>query len=156
MGKIDIEVVENKILGFVQNDFPAKIAEINLEKKDDLLTTIPNTRYFPDFYQSELNFSKFIHYGIKNSEVEATSGDFGTTWTIFYHIILQDLNNLSTIRNQILRYTRALHEIIIDNSEKISRYATLPKISVLTPQNLVDITDTPYKRGGVNFEITIG
>ena len=157
MGKIDIERIEQEILTIVKANFAAKIAEINADKNDGLiLEDVDSANYFNDFYQAELTASLFIFYGIKEPVTQSPGGDSAETWTIFYNVFVQNENNLSVIRSQVLRYTRALKEIINENSNKISRFCTLPEISSLTPENVLDIVNnTPFKMGGIEFEITL-
>ncbi len=156
MGKIDLETVEEKILEIVQNNLPAKITEINTEKGDALLEQIPNKDYYSDFYQEELTASLFIHYGIAESQVQSVRGDFATTWNIFYNVLVEQQNDLSNIRKKILRYTRALQEVITDNADKISRYTTSPEILSIAPEDLTDITNqTPFKMGGIIIRIIV-
>ncbi len=156
MGKTDIEVVEQNILGIVQSNFAAKIAEINAEKGDDLLVDIPAFKYFSDFYDQTLNSEIFIWFGLDESDVIPVQGNHGTTWNIFYRVLTVDLNSNTKARSQIFRYTRALYEIIEDNVNNISRFCSSPKITRLTPKDMTDIIDaTPYKMGGINLEITV-
>jgi hypothetical protein len=154
--KIDIEVVEDKILEIIKAALPAKLIEINTEKGDTLLTNIAEKNYLPDFYQKELTPPLFIFYGITEPEVTSNGSDFATTWTVFYHILIEDINKLSLMRKKVLRYTRALYEVVCENSDKISRYGNIPEISSLTPQDVHDIVnETPYKMGGITLKITL-
>lgn len=163
MGKNDIEKVEKEILKIIQAKFPDKITEINTEKNKDLapedqlvLKNVSNDKYFSDFYQKELTPSLFIFFGIEQAEMQSIGSDSAETWSIFYHVFIEDENNLSKIRSQVLRYTRALKEIINENSDKISRFCSKGEISSLTPENVEDITnDTPFKMGGIEFKITL-
>jgi hypothetical protein len=154
--KIDIEVIEDKILEIVKAKLPAKLTEINTEKGDNLLLPIADKDYLVDFYQQELTPSRFIFYGITEPEVDSIRGDFATTWTIFYHVFVEDINRLPTIRKQILRYTRALNEVICENQSQISRYTTIPEITSLTPQDVQDIVNnTPFKMGGISIKVIL-
>lgn len=157
--KIDIEVIEDKILSIVQTNLPAKITEINTEKGDTALTSIDNSNYFTDFYQMELTPSRFIHYGLLDPAVESVRGDFATTWTVFYRVLVEDQNNLSDVRKTILRYTRALYEVLEESCDEISRYCTIPEISSLTPEDVGLLSGdnldemTPFKMGGVTIKV---
>lgn len=154
--KNDIEEIEQVILGIVQAKLAAKVAEINADKGDSLLTDIDSDNYFSDFYQSEATGSKFIFFGIEQPEAQSIGSDSAETWTIFYKIFIEQENNLSTIRSAVLRYTRALKEIINENSDLIARHCSKGEISNLTPENVEDINnDTPFKMGGIEFKITL-
>jgi hypothetical protein len=143
----------------MQTNLPAKITEINTEKGDTALTVIDNSNYFTNFYQMELTPSRFIHYGLLDPVVESVRGDFATTWTVFYVVFIEDQNNLPDVRKTILRYTRALYEVLEENCDEISRYCTIPEISSLTPgdvglswgDNLDD--KTPFKVGGATIKV---
>jgi len=63
MSKIDIETVENKILEIIQANFNNKIAEINTDKGDSLLTNID--KYMNNFYEEVTNYNQFIFYSIQ-------------------------------------------------------------------------------------------
>ena len=67
MSKIDIETVENKILEIIQANFNNKIAEINADKGDSLLTNID--KYMNNFYEEVTNYSQFIFYSMDNPVV---------------------------------------------------------------------------------------
>jgi hypothetical protein len=154
--RVDIEVVEQTILAIIQANLPAKLAEINTEKGDTALIDIANENYYNDFYQAELTASEFIFYGIQAPELQSAGSNFATTWTIFYKVFVTQENNLGPVRSMVLRYTRALSEIIQENSDKISRVCTVPEIIALTPEDVDDIINqTPFKMGGVNLKITI-
>lgn len=157
MGKNDIEKVEQVILGIVQSNLAAKVAEINTDKDDGLsLTDIDSSKYYTDFYQEELTGSKFIFFGIEQPETQSIGSDSAETWTIFYKVFIEQENNLSTIRSSVLRYTRALKEIINENSSLIARHCSKGEISNLTPENVEDINNnTPFKMGGIEFKITL-
>lgn len=154
--KNDIEQVEQVILGIVQSKLAAKVTEINTDKGDSLLTDIAVENYFSDFYDEELTASKFIFFGIEQPEAQSIGSDSAETWTIFYKVFIQQENNLSTIRSSVLRYTRALKEIINENSRLIARHCSKGEISNLTPENVEDINNnTPFKMGGIEFKITL-
>jgi len=156
MGKNDIEKVEQVILGIVQSNLAAKVVEINTDKGDTLLTDIASDKYFSDFYQKESTGSKFIFFGIEQPEAQSIGVDSAETWTIFYKIFIEQQNNLSTIRSSVLRYTRALKEIINENSSLIARHCSKGEISNLTPENVEDINNnTPFKMGGIEFKVTL-
>lgn len=157
MAKIDIEVIEAKFLQIVQDNLPAKLTEINTEKGDSLLTNISNSNYLNDFYQSELTPSLFIHYGISDPETISVGSDFAINWTVYFDVYLNDQNNLSTVRKRIIRYTRALYEVIQENYSVLSRYCSIPEIANVEPQDVQDIVnDTPYKTGGIKIKVSIG
>lgn len=154
--KVDIEVVEGTILSIIQQKLPAKLLEINTEKGDTLLVNISNENYLNDFYQAELTPSLFIFYGIKSPEVQSSGSSFATSYTIFYNVFVSQENNLNPIRSMILRYSRALSEIIEENSDLISRVCSVPQVIALTPEDVDDIiSQTPFKMGGINLKITI-
>lgn len=155
--RVDIEFLEQKILGIVQNNFATKIAEINSEKGDSLLENIDSSYYYNDLYVSELNTDLFIFYGIKDPVIDSIGGDSAEEWTIFYNIFIHKQNELTLIRNSILRYTRALKEIVQENVEDIQQYScNLAELSAVEPQDVEDIiNETPYKMGGIEFKIKI-
>lgn len=157
MGKNDIEKIEQVILGIVQSNLAAKVVEVNTDKGDSLLTDIDSSKYFNDFYQAELTGSKFIFFGIEQPETQSVGRNSAETWTIFYKVFIEQENKLSTIRSAVLRYTRALKEIINENSDKIARVCSKGEISNLTPENVEDINNnnTPFKMGGIEFKVTL-
>lgn len=157
MSKNDIEKVEQVILGIIQSKFATKIAEINVDKKDTILEDIPSDNYFNNFYEEEETSDLFIFYGIEQVETQSIGADSAETWTIFYHVFVGDSNNKkANVRPKVLRYTRALKEIINENSDKISRVCSKGEISNLTPENVEDINNnTPFYRGGIEFKITL-
>lgn len=156
MAKIDIEVIEAKFLQVIQDNLSAKLTEINTDKGDSLLTDIDNSNYLNDFYQSELTPSLFIHYGISEPETVIAGSEFATNWTLFFDVYLNDQNNLSTVRKRIIRYTRALYEVIQENYNVLSRYCSIPEITNIEPQDVQDIiNDTPYKTGGIKVKVSI-
>lgn len=158
MGKNDIEKVEQVILGIVQSKLAAKVAEINADKNDAIvLTNIDSSKYFNNFYEEEETSDLFIFYGIEQVETQSIGVDSAETWTIFYIVYIGDSNNKkANVRPKVFRYTRALKEIINENSNLIARHCSKGEISNLTPENVEDINnDTPFYRGGIEFTISL-
>jgi hypothetical protein len=158
MSKLDIELIESKILQIVKDNFLAKINEINNDKNDDIiLTNIPSKNFIMNLDSEPLNSSLFINYGLADSEIIEELGSFSTVWTLFYVVYINEMNRMkgAKVRSKVLRYTRALEEIIIENSDKISKYTTLPKISHILPQDVENTERTPYKIGGIKLDIII-
>jgi hypothetical protein len=158
MSKLDIELIESKILQIVKDNFSAKITEINNDKNDAItIDDIPSKNFIMNLDSEPLNSSLFINYGLADSEIIEELGSFSTVWTLFYVVYINEINQMkgSKIRSKVLRYTRALEEIITENSDKISRYTTLPKISHILPQDVENTERTPYKIGGIKLDIII-
>lgn len=155
MSKIDIETVENKILEIIQANFNNKIAEINTDKGDSLLTNID--KYMNNFYEEVTNYNQFIFYSMDNPVVTSNAGaKFGTDWEMIVEVFLNNTNNETTTRSKIYRYTRALYEIVQENQSLITKYCSLPEISALAPQSVTDINnETPYQIGGIRIKINI-
>lgn len=152
--KIDIEEIEKKILAIIQSKLPAKLIEINTEKGDSLLANIDNSTYVNNLYQAEINNSLFVFYGIKDSVTKDNGSDFSQEWTLFYNVLIQDMNQLATVRSKIIRYSRAFSEVIKENITEISRYCSIPEIANIAPQDVTDINNnTPYKMGGIEIKI---
>lgn len=151
--KYDIETFVNEVIGMVQDNLPAKIAEINLEKGDSALEVIPNGDYFDSIMQQVLNVNEFIYYPIVSIETVANGATTSLTVTLQISAIFNNRNCDNTMQ-KVLRYSRALREVV-QGDFKLSGSASRLKVTEFAPQDIILNDGSDFKMGGINLTSTI-
>ena len=155
--RLDAEMVEAIIIGYVQADLAAKAVEINAQKNDGV--TINNIQnYFTTLTEETNNINEFILYGMDNIDAEGIGPATVSTFTmVVFTFDVQKLNTLGEEwRKKAFRYTRAMQEIIQSHYKDDGRISEI-EITGLLPQTFQDNENSPlYKIGGVLIEGKFG
>ena len=154
MARYDLERFRDDIIKIVQDNMPAKVAQINAEKADgDDIEAPDNSLYIFDIMDAVLNAYPFIYYGFDNVVTDGTVGQTKTTVTLFISVVFDNANNTSVI-NQALRYTRALKEIIEEHQSDIAQIS-VNQVSQFAPDDFQLNNGANYKIGGILIEGTM-
>lgn len=151
--KYDIETFINEVISVIQAGLPTKISDINTEKGDSLLVTIPNGDYFNNIMQQVLNINQFIYYPIVDIVTDANGPNTAITVTLQVSVIFDNTNGSATIE-KVLRYSRALREVVQENF-KPSGSASRLKITEFAPQEIQLNEGSDFKMGGIHITATI-
>jgi len=160
----DIEVFRNSIIQLIQTELNIKITEINAEKNDDFnITDILPQNYYNDITDQVLNVSPFIYYGFVSLDSSTTGTKTQTTITMFISVVFDNSNTYyandygtygSGTETKVLRYTRALKEVIQDNYKKFA-WASPLSVTEFTPQDFELNKGSDFKVGGIHVTGTI-
>jgi len=154
--KYDLETLEADFLAILQEKIPAKITAINTAKNDTLLTTPDNADYFVDLSARKPNTpTVFIHYGLGEIEALDNGGEIAEVVQLFCIFMVNKKNNQDA-RKMVLRYTRAVKEVINENFRRLRNSSSM-KVMTLMPGDFVDEQNNgKYTAGGAVFETSIG
>lgn len=153
MAKFDIESFRDYFLGLFQANLAAKVSEINSEKNDGItIVDIPAAQYFNDLNAAVVNYHTFIFYGfpeIKTTDRRGTS--FSLEITMSVEVVISESEGGTETENKIMRYTRALAEIIAE-SAKHPQISEL-EIELFAPISLqLNLGSPVTKAGGINIK----
>lgn len=153
-GKYDIETFIGDIVALVQANLANKIAAINTEKNDDYeLVAVDNADYYNDLSSQILNASPFMYYTPMNIETSSNGAHTSIEVTLLLVVAFNNVNAGGTI-NKVLRYSRALREIVQENYKQ-SASASRLLIEELVPSNVSIIEGEVHKMGGIELKATL-
>jgi hypothetical protein len=160
----DIEVFRNSVIKLIQNELNIEITKINLEKDDDFsILDIAPENYYNDISDQVLNVSPFIYYGFVSLDSSTTGTKTQTTITMFISVVFDNSNTYyandygtygSETETKVLRYTRALKEVIQNNYKKFA-WASPLSVTEFTPQDFELNKGSDFKVGGIHVTGTI-
>lgn len=157
MKKYDIEQLEEDLLAIVQSNLPAKLAEIDAEKNDGIILVAPtDSQYFSTTDDEVNNESVFIMYGADDSETVSIASSTSEDVKYFFIVYTNDINSVpGETRKRILRYSRALKEVINENFRSIS-FASSLVVATVAPFSWGENERSPvYKAGGIYLRTTL-
>jgi hypothetical protein len=153
MAKFDLEDFRDYFLNLIKDNLDAKIDELNAEKADSITLAKPDASHFIHKVNDQaLAFDPFIHYGF--SDIKADSQAASVQWTprMFFAFYFIDRDG-GVAENKLLRYTRAMTEIIAANVTNNAMISTV-KIIPLPPAivSFGDLDGADYQAGGIEIE----
>jgi len=158
MAIFDVEGFRDYFLNLFQTELGAKITAINTEKADTItLETFVNNQYVNDMNEKVMNYNEFIFYGFPDISSIANAG-YGTAQdiTMSFEVVIADSEGGSVAESKIMRYTRALSEVIEDNMNKHPQISDL-EYATYSPVTMALNTGTPLvKVGGISLKGSIG
>jgi len=157
MAKYDIETFLVALETHLKADLNTKIAEINTEKNDSItLLTIDSNAYCQQSMdQVIMNYDPYIYYGITDIRSIGLGPQTANTYRIVIAIIVADAEGDTLIARRLLRYQRALSEVIENKSSTFASYKKT-NISSLVPIAFQIQDETrSYRAIGVELETTI-
>ena len=132
----DEERLLTDIENLFKNNFATKIAAINSEKSDSItLVTVDSTNgYFADMNDKSANYNPIILTAITDQTSESNGAATLRTITVNVALILSDDIGDANILKRMLRYGRAMREIVEDKffnlrSVDIFKIESLPVLS---------------------------
>lgn len=157
----DIENLLSDVKGILTSNFNTKLTAITSEKGDSItLTAIDSSSYFfQTMNDRTANFvGPFILYGIEDLKSIPTPRSCASATEVLISILVivadqgQDLN----IMSRMLRYSRALKEVIEENFRIVECCNSL-EVQSLVPVPFQDInTGEPYRAVGILLKTVLG
>jgi hypothetical protein len=136
----------------------AKVAEINAEKNDGIyLTAIPADQYFNDMNSVVNNYNLYVFYGFTEIATNPNPrGDYALDVTIAFDVCFSEPEGGAVSENMILRYTRAMAEIITANASRNASIGSI-EVQLFAPVSVQDNQSSArMKIGGISIKGTIG
>lgn len=159
--KYDAERFMDDLLVIIRENLNLKINEIQAEK-DTLLgsgnfavPTIETAAYFDSLDERVANFDPYVYYGLgDNTVIQAASAE-SSDLTAFFTVVLHYNGSDASMYRKMLRYVRALQEIISENYDTIPEVSRL-KVTAISPQDLRDLDESTFhKIAGVSIQAAI-
>lgn len=157
MAKYDVETFLSDLQSYLNSNLNTKLSAIDSEKADSItLKQIDSSAYILQTMDGTIpNYDPYVFYGIQDIESTSIQGASASRYTIVVAIILADPLRDTSIAKRMLRYQRALSEVIHDKYAEIGS-SLKAKIQNLVPIALTDMDSANAFRGiGVSIEITI-
>jgi hypothetical protein len=137
----------------VKSKLSAKLLSISNEKNDGITLEAPNAdAWFDSANDRVFNYNPFVYFGISDCKPFSVGNVSSREVTLFFEICFTDSGNFASTK-KVLRYTRALREIIEENYKKFAQAGTL-KIEQMVPVT-VDNQSARYKIGGIYISCAI-
>lgn len=162
MARYDAEQLLNDIFEIVKANLNTKLNEIKVEK-DALLGSgnfavplIEDNAWFDSLDEKTANFDPYVYYGVNdNSVIELASAE-SSQLTIFFTVVLHYNGDDANMYKKMLRYIRALQEIVAENFDRIPEASSL-RVTAVNPQDLQDLDESTFhKIGGISIQTAIG
>ncbi|MCP3684538.1 MAG: hypothetical protein GY861_17875 [bacterium] len=163
--KYDVESLLIDVKKIFRDNLNDKIDCINTEKTtitpetdDDFsISRISTSAWYMNHIPTVHSYPQFVCWGLRDIDLEQNQFDGAKqNVTIFIEVVIPDRGEQlkeSTIF-QLLRYTRALQDIALENFDKIRGYGNI-QVDSLSP-TLVDISGKMLRMSGINITASIG
>lgn len=155
MARYDLENFRDYFINLVKANIAAKLAEITAEKADGIiLEGLSNDQYASSLSQKVMNFNTFLLYHFPDIRtIQAPdSKTFSLEVTMTLDIWTADPEGGDVAENKIMRYTRAISEIITENIDKNPMIRSI-EIEVFSPLPLILSQNSQLMRvGGVQLK----
>ena len=157
--KCDVEIFEEDLLQLIKDEFPAKLAEIDSEKSDGIILDIPkDAEYFNSTDDIVDNRKMAVQYGVWDGKANAIGAITAEENRYVFLVYLNDQNTVpGATRKRLLRYIRALKEILHENFRKF-HYASSMDVQSIAPTETSwgENENSPvYKVGGIYIQASI-
>ncbi len=157
MSNRDTESLIVEVFELVKANLNTKILEIQAEKQallgDDNfdLSEIDEAAWFTSLDEEEINYDPFVYYGVANQELISEHSVTATNVTLFFTVVESYHNQTSVTYFKMLRYIRALTEVVNEAFDKIGATSDL-EVNAINPVDVRDIElDTTHKIGGIEI-----
>lgn len=160
MANYDIENFCDDLKDFLIANFNTKLSALDTEKNDGItLAPIASTAYFFQILSTEIiNYDPFLFYRIERiGGGENLYSAVDRNFEMQVMVILSDSGNDLDVMRRMLRYQRALIELVESNFANISRVGAI-KVSGLAPFPVEGIANRAgiSQVVGVTLEVHIG
>lgn len=153
----DIETFLSELETYLKANLNTKITAINTEKGDSpQLASINSDAYFlMTMDEAVANYDPFVYYGIQDIVSDGIGPGTAKAYTVVVALLFADSASDQLNGKRVLRYSRALNEVIDEKYAEIS-YSVKTKVKSLVPisLSLIDTTNN-YRAVGVEIEVTI-
>lgn len=160
--KYDTERLLDDLMAILKTNLNTKISEIQAEK-DSLLGAgnfavplIDDEAWFDSLDDKAVNFDPYVYYGVNDQNVIELSSADASEISIFFTVVLHYNGDDASMFRKMLRYIRAMQEVVTANYDAISCASSLT-VATITPTDMKDLDgDTFHKIGGVVINTAIG
>lgn len=157
MAKVDIETYLEELKLLFQDKLTAKLLAIDTEKNDGTICeTVENSAYFlQGYHEAMTNYNRFIIYGIDSIVSNSVNGANAKKLTLFLELAITDRGMNNENIKKMLRYGRALEEIVNENFDRILGHTRFA-VELLEPATFADESGGVYlKSVGVKISANL-
>ena len=148
---IDLEDVCDNLGVILTNRLNPKIFEIDAEKADFTLLPIdPGAIFFQQLSEKTVNYDPFLVYGVLSESMKNAGHSSASEVNIFICIGMAS-DNTDNLSKRLLRYSRAIREIISEAFDVLSPELVQTGPIVFTDSN----TQKSYHGIGLEFKMTL-
>jgi hypothetical protein len=159
--KYDSEMLLNDLFTIVKQNLNSKISEIQAEKtallgdQNFVVPLINDKAWFDTLDDKTANFDPYVYYGLNDNTVIELASAESSELAIFFTVVLHYNGNDATMYRKMLRYIRALQEIVREHFDSIPEVARF-QVRTIVPNDLRDLdTSEMHKIGGVVINTAI-
>jgi hypothetical protein len=138
-----------------------KISEIQAEKatllgdQNFVVPLINDGAWFDTLDEKTANFDPYIYYGLNDNTVIELASAESSELAIFFTVVMHYNGNDATMYRKMLRYIRALQEVVSANFDRIPEVARF-QVRTVAPNDLRDLdTSEFHKIGGIVINTAI-
>lgn len=155
----DVENFRDHFLNLIKSNLAAKLAAITAEKADSIpIPNLSEDQYAGSLSDKVMNFSTFILYHFPEITLnhQPRGSSFALNITMTLDIWVSDSEGGIVAENKVLRYTRAISEIIAENATKDPVIGGV-ELEIFSPAFLSLSQNSQLMRvGGVQIKGAIG
>jgi hypothetical protein len=159
--KYDLERLLGDLLSIVKTNLNTKLNEIQAEKTTLLgaanfaVPPIAEGAWFDTLDDKTVNFDPYVYFGVNDNTVIELASAETSEFAIFFTVVLHNNNEDANVYKKMLRYIRALQEVVSENFDRIPEVARF-QVRTVTPNDLKDLDgDTFHKIGGIVINTVI-
>lgn len=159
VAKYDVETFLDALGTLLTSNLNTKIAEISTEKGD--ASTVPMAQLHADaFFKQTLNndcaaFDPYLLYGVTDISTDGIGPASIRTCTFEVSIVVADQGTDKNIVKRVLRYQRALEEVLHENFDRLRAGFKL-KVNSLVPVQLTAVNSpAQFRAVGVELQLVI-
>lgn len=157
----DAERLLDDLLQVVKSKLNTKINEIQAEKQTLLGSgnfVVPNIKeeaWFDGLDERSANFDPYVYYGVNDNTVIELASAESSELSIFFVVVMHYNGNDATMYRKMLRYIRALQEIVRENFDAIPEVSRF-QVRTITPNDLRDLDTSEFSKiGGIVISTAI-
>lgn len=159
--KYDTESLISDLLEIIKSNLNTKISEIQAEKTVLLgsanfaVPLIDDQAWFDSLDERTVNFDPYVYFGVNDNTVIELAGAETSEVQVFFTVVLHYNGNDANMYKKMLRYIRALQEVVSETFDRLPEVARF-QVRTVAPNDLRDIDgETFHKIGGVVISTVI-
>lgn len=155
MPRYDVENFCNDLGAFLQANLSNKLTAISAEKDDGISLLAPAAYFFQTMNNQEAAYAVYLFYGIVDIRNSSVNGGAAKTYEIHVMIMAVDDGEDANIANRMLRYQRALEELMTESYASVGGGLKIT-ISSKPPISLTDLNTSRTERViGIAINVTM-
>lgn len=156
--RYDAESLVSDVLAIVTANLNTKLLEIDSEKADGItMFPVPAAAYFFQDFSHELaaSYDVFCYYGLEDPVTDGIGPHTSENHTLYFVIMLKETAETQVFTQRLMRYSRALTEILQSGWQNNRNRCKL-SISSISPTRFSEANkEGAYRAVGVKIQTTL-